>query len=217
MNGDGYQDVVSANFGSNSTTLYINSLTINHTLPAGYPSAASSAGWTGVTVDSSQNGPISVFATDINGNGNQDLVVAVFNANKVNWYNNVAGNGFNWTLNNATLTASGPRSVIATDLTGAGTEDIIVANFNNGQVVWLQETCTTNQPSSSSSHVVGWATATGVIGFLLLLWLLLIIALATRDFVVHRKKRALEKKKKLAKAAQAKAEASEMEQLHAEL
>lgn len=40
----------------------------------------------GVYVAENQDGPQSIFATDIDGNGNQDIVVAITNANIINYY-----------------------------------------------------------------------------------------------------------------------------------
>jgi hypothetical protein len=49
-------------------------------------SAPAQSGWVGLYVDQDQNAPESVFVTDIDGNGYQDIVVAITGADTIKWY-----------------------------------------------------------------------------------------------------------------------------------
>jgi len=201
IDGDGYMDVVTADKSKNATALYYNNLVVaTHTLPAGNNnSAPAESGWVGLYVDQDQNAPESVFITDIDGNGDQDIVVAITGANTIKWYS-TSGNDYTWearTVGNATS----PSYVYARDIDGDYAKDVIFASATGNRLGWFEELCDTSLPDGGDDdHVVGWAVAGGVIGGLLILWILVAIAIAIHDYIKHQMRKASEQRKKEAKS-----------------
>jgi hypothetical protein len=189
IDGDGYVDVVTANKDDGSTTLYYNDLgTNNHSVPAGNNnSATAESGWVGVFVDQAQNAPESLFVADVNGDGKQDIVVANTGANNTRWYTTTT-NDYTWqgrTVGNVT----NPTYVFARDIDGDSAKDIIVASADGRRLAWFEEMCSTTISSGD-----------GVIGGLLILWILIAIAIAVHDYIHHQMQKAAEERKKEAKA-----------------
>lgn len=200
LDGDGYMDVVTADKSKNATALYYNNLVITtHALPAGNNnSAPAESGWVGLYVDQDQNAPESVFVTDVDGKRSQDIVVAITGADTIKWYDTV--DNYTWdahTVGNATS----PSYVYARDIDGDYAKDIIFASATGNRLGWFEELCATSLPNGGDDdHVVGWAVAGGVIGGLLILWILVAIAIAIHDYIKHQMRKASEQRKKEAKA-----------------
>jgi hypothetical protein len=200
MDNDTYVDVMTVNKDGNSTSLYYNSISVNHTVPAGNNNTAPTASsqWVGIFVDSAQNMPESIFAADINGDGRQDIVVAITGSNLVNWYN--ATNAYTWTSHRVGNTAN-PTYVFARDIAGFNSKDVIVASAVNNTVGWLEELCATSLPGGGDDdHIVGWVVAGAVIGGLLILWILIAVVIAIHDFVKSQIRKDAEQRRKEAKA-----------------
>lgn len=201
IDADGYVDVITANAGENATAIYYNNLgSTNHTLPAGSNnSATASSGWVGVYVDKEQNAPESVFVTDINGDGHQDVVVAITGSNLIKWYD-ATDNNYTWT-GFTVGSATRPDYVFARDLDGDNAKDVIFTSTTANRLGWFEELCSTSRSDGGDDeHVVGWAVAGGVIGGLLILWILIIIAIAIHDYIKHQMRKAADQRKKEAKA-----------------
>ncbi|MDH4163772.1 MAG: FG-GAP-like repeat-containing protein [Nitrospirota bacterium] len=120
FNGDGYADLVVANFDSDDVSVLLNN---NGAVPGMFHSAVSYP--TGTE-------PYSVVTGDFNGDGTIDLAVANSFSNTVSV---LTGNGdgtFQTAVNYPVGT--GPRSVAAGDLNNDGKVDLAVANFNSNNV-----------------------------------------------------------------------------------
>ena len=107
VNGDGTLDLISANFGNNSFTIWTNSGGIfvsNATYPVGSP-------------------PVLVIAADVNGDGYADLIVALEAANKLSVFTNDGSGGF--MLASSPGISPGPAWVAAADVNGDGRVDLI--------------------------------------------------------------------------------------------
>ncbi len=116
VNGDGRADLVSANFGVG----FGNTLSVLTNNGSGGFAPASSPGV--------GNGPVSVVAVDINGDGKVDLISANQSANTLSVLTN---NGSGTFGSNATLTVGNmPYSVTAADVNGDAKPDLISANFS---------------------------------------------------------------------------------------
>lgn len=106
---------------------------------AWYPSPRAGAS-TQYLIDTDLQGPESLHAADLDGDGDQD-VLAITNPpttsteSKVVWYEN-AGNGAFLDRTVLTTNVEDGTSVYAQDLTGSGAPDVLMASEDDGKVVW---------------------------------------------------------------------------------
>ncbi|KNC56504.1 uncharacterized protein AMSG_11477, partial [Thecamonas trahens ATCC 50062] len=87
-------------------------------------------------VSSLGNDVWSMFAADIDGDGDVDLASALFFDNSVVWYENTDGNGTFGPQQLVTTLANGPRSVIAADIDGDGDMDFASASEYDDEIAW---------------------------------------------------------------------------------
>ena len=78
----------------------------------------------------------SVFAGDIDGDGDRDVLVASRNDNKIGWYENIGGELRGHRV--IDLDARGAWSVFGSDLDGDGDLDAVAANSLDNQVAWYE-------------------------------------------------------------------------------
>ncbi len=86
------------------------------------------------------NGAISVYAIDLDGDGDMDVLSASFSDNKIAWYENTDGLGnfgSQQIISNIALSA---RDVYAADLDGDGDMDVIAAAPGTAEVIWFENT-----------------------------------------------------------------------------
>lgn len=82
-----------------------------------------------------------VYASDIDGDGDNDVLSATFNDGKIAWYENTDGSGaFGLQLNIAIAPLSLPRKVLSSDLDGDGDQDIISGSFGGDGLFWWENT-----------------------------------------------------------------------------
>jgi formylglycine-generating enzyme required for sulfatase activity len=120
VNGDGRVDLICANNGDNTLTVFANNgsgvFGANATLPVG-------------------SGPAYVVAADVNGDGKLDLICA---NNGTNTLTVLTNNGNGVFGANATLTVgNGPFTVAAVDVNGDGSLDLICANSGTNTLTVL--------------------------------------------------------------------------------
>src|SRR5262245_21226126 len=78
----------------------------------------------------------SVYAADLDGDTDADLLSSSYMDNTIAWYENDGGSPPSFTRRAIATDASGARSVFAADLEKDGDMDVISASQNNAQVVW---------------------------------------------------------------------------------
>jgi hypothetical protein len=97
------------------------------------------AGFTKRVITSDAIGARSVFAIDVDGDGDIDVLSASSNDNTIAWYENdgVIGNlGFTkWVVTSDAITAS---SVFAIDVDGDGDIDVLSASLNDNTIAWYE-------------------------------------------------------------------------------
>ena len=81
--------------------------------------------------------PISVYATDLDGDGDQDVLSASRFDDKIAWYENNGQGNFS-PQQVITTQANGARDVYATDLDGDGDQDVLSASFFDGRIAWYE-------------------------------------------------------------------------------
>ena len=86
------------------------------------------------------NGARSVFATDIDGDGDIDVLSASFHDDKIAWYENTDGIGTFGEQQIISTDAVGAYSVYATDIDGDGDMDVLSASFHDDKIAWYENT-----------------------------------------------------------------------------
>ncbi|MBP6001897.1 MAG: VCBS repeat-containing protein [Pyrinomonadaceae bacterium] len=158
FNGDGKVDLSVANFGGffyGSVTILIGNGT---------------GGFALGTPVRTRTQPSYVAATNFNGDGNQDLIIASFGANSVSTFAGI-GNG-TFQLNQNISTGAGPVAVETTNLNGDAFLDLAVANYNSDSVTICYGNsngaftgCSANNPAGGANPIAltsGDYTNTGV-------------------------------------------------------
>ncbi|MBW2310537.1 MAG: VCBS repeat-containing protein [Deltaproteobacteria bacterium] len=125
IDGDGDMDVLSASAEDKKIAWYKNT-------------TGNGSAWTANSITTSADGAWSVYAADIDGDGDMDVLSASRNDDKVAWYENTAGDGSAWTARNITTSADGATSVYAADIDGDGDMDVISASHIDDTIAWYE-------------------------------------------------------------------------------
>ncbi|WP_299122522.1 T9SS type A sorting domain-containing protein [uncultured Winogradskyella sp.] len=80
----------------------------------------------------------SVYTSDIDGDGDMDVLSASVWDNKIAWYENVNGNGEFGLQQIITTDANNARSVYATDIDGDGDIDVLSASRGDNKIAWYE-------------------------------------------------------------------------------
>ena len=115
VDGDGHVDVLSASFGDDKIAWYEND--------GGTP-----PGFTEHVVSTADRGARSVFAADIDSDGDTDLLSAADRAGRVSWYANDGHSPPGFTQRIITFTAAAAWAVSAADMDGDGDVDVLSAS-----------------------------------------------------------------------------------------
>jgi hypothetical protein len=84
--------------------------------------------------------PTSVFAVDVDGDGDIDVVSASEYDNKIAWYENTDGMGDFGPQKVMSDLPDRPRSVFAADVDGDGDTDVLSASWNDDTIAWYENT-----------------------------------------------------------------------------
>ena len=149
VDGDGDLDVLSASAGDDTIAWYENDGDESFTLRTITTSAD------GAT--SSAIGASSVFAADVDGDGDMDVLSASWWDEKLSWYENDGAQGFTA----RTITASAPRanSVFAADVDGDGDMDVLSASLEDGKIAWYENDGTESFSPHTIATTAGEATS----------------------------------------------------------
>ena len=93
--------------------------------------------WNQYVIDSDDFSPSSIHATDIDGDGDNDVIVGSNWDDKVCWWENINNVGTIWQKHTVGF-PDAPRSVEAADFDGDGDQDITVAANGDDQLVWWE-------------------------------------------------------------------------------
>ncbi len=88
-----------------------------------------------------ENNAHSVFATDIDGDGDMDVLSASWDGGQIAWYENTDGQGTFGAQQIITTDSYEAKTVYAADLDGDGDMDVLSTSFDNGsKVAWYENT-----------------------------------------------------------------------------
>ncbi len=96
----------------------------------------SGTSWTVHEVDGWFPGVRSVYSTDIDGDGDADVLGAAYDAEDITWWENTDGAGASWTEHLVDGDFIGPMSVYANDIDGDGDADILGAALGTENIAW---------------------------------------------------------------------------------
>ena len=88
----------------------------------------------------STRGAFSVYAADLDGDGDTDVLSASVEDDKIAWYENTDGAGGFGAQRIITTAAKSPRSVFAADLDGDGDLDVLSASAIDDKIAWYENT-----------------------------------------------------------------------------
>jgi len=86
----------------------------------------------------SVNGGYSAYASDMDGDGDLDLLGTGFWDNDIIWFENVNGDASTWTSRPVDDNYSSPRCLVTADLDGDGDQDVISSSQFNNSVDWWE-------------------------------------------------------------------------------
>ena len=99
---------------------------------------AADPSFSATTITSSADGIYSVYAKDLDNDGDMDIMSASANDDKIAWYENNGAGDPSFTARTIATTADGAASVFAADIDGDGDQDIISASLNDNTVAWYE-------------------------------------------------------------------------------
>ncbi|HEX9974614.1 MAG TPA: FG-GAP-like repeat-containing protein [bacterium] len=91
-------------------------------------------------ITQSADSPRSVYAADLDGDGDIDVLSASILDDKIAWYENTDGKGAFGSQRVISLAANGAISVFASDLDGDGDMDVLSALYSDNAVAWYENT-----------------------------------------------------------------------------
>ena len=153
FNGDGIQDLVTANQSSNNVTVLLGNGTGGFTAASGSPFAVGSV-------------PTSIVVADFNGDGMQDLATVNQSDNAATVLLGNGAGGFTAASGSPYTVGTAPTTLVAADFNGDGIPDLATANQNSGSnnVTVLLGNGTggfTASPVAAGSGIVPYALAVG--------------------------------------------------------
>ena len=92
--------------------------------------------WTQHVVSTTADTPTSVYAADLDGDADVDVLSSLSGDNTIAWYENDGASPPSWTERAISTTAFGARSVFAADLEEDGDIDVVSASQWDARVVW---------------------------------------------------------------------------------
>ena len=127
IDGDGNQDILSGYHADNQVSWFKNMDGNGNFGPA-------------QTITNLADKPQSIYTADIDGDGDQDVLSASTEDNKVAWYENMDGNGNFGAQKIISTSALSPQSVFAIDIDSDGDLDVLSASWADNKIAWYENT-----------------------------------------------------------------------------
>ncbi len=139
VDGDGDLDILAAAYDANDITWWENTNDIG-------------TSWTEHTVGENFNGAYSVYAADLDGDGDLDVLGAASIDDDITWWENTNVAGTAWTEHNVDASFNGAHSVYAADVDADGDMDVLGAAYNDDDITWWENT--NDIGTSWTEHIV---------------------------------------------------------------
>ncbi len=123
VDGDGDTDVLGAATSANDITWWENT-------------DGSGTAWVEHTVDGTFDAAYSVYAVDVDGDGDMDVLGAAAVADDITWWENIDGSGTVWVEHTVDGDFDGAYSVYAADVDGDGDMDVLGAALDADDITW---------------------------------------------------------------------------------
>ena len=136
MDNDGDLDILSAARIDDTIALYTND-------------GASDPSWSATDITTSADGATSVFAADMDNDGDIDILSASKDDDTIAWYENAGGF---WPASAITTSADYAEAVFAADMDNDGDMDIISASANDDTIAWYENNGASD-PSWTASDI----------------------------------------------------------------
>jgi hypothetical protein len=147
IDNDGDMDVVSASYSDDKIAWYESD-------------GASDPSFTARTITTSADGAISVYAADVDNDGDIDVVSASYSDDKIAWYESNGASDPSFTARTITTSADGPRSVYAADIDSDGDIDVLSATYSDNKIAWYENGLSAfGDPTFGSANITTSADA----------------------------------------------------------
>ncbi len=130
LDGDGDRDALSVSDDGNAIVWYENTDGLGAFGPRRVIAEGTAVVWE----------PESAFVTDLDGDGDRDVLSASMLDDKIAWYENTDGLGTFGPQQVITAAAFGANDVIAADLDGDGDQDVVASAFFGSTIAWYENT-----------------------------------------------------------------------------
>ncbi len=144
FDGDGKSDIVTANYNSNTVSVYRNTSTTGAMTVSSFATKVDFA---------TSSAPYAVAIADVNGDGKPDIIASNASAGSVSVLQNTASSGAINTSSFAAkvdfTTGASPYSIAMVDIDGDGKPEIVTANYTANSVSVLRNTCGATVSSTS--------------------------------------------------------------------
>jgi hypothetical protein len=125
INGDSMVDILGAAIYGNKIALWTNN--------GGNP-----VSWNQQIIDANFYGASYVFASDIDSDGDFDVLASAWNGNQLAWWENGGGNPIVWTKHIIDAAFQNAHEVTATDMDGDNDIDVLGAAALNDEIAWFE-------------------------------------------------------------------------------
>ena len=125
VDGDGDADVLGAGASCDDITWWENTV-------------GTGTVWVEHTVDGNFDGAMSVYSTDVDGDGDADVLGAGYNGDNIIWWENTDGTGTVWAEHNVDVNFDGAMCVYSTDVDGDYDADILGAGYECDDITWWE-------------------------------------------------------------------------------
>jgi hypothetical protein len=118
--------------------------------------------WIAHVISVNTFGAVSVFAGDVDGDDDPDVLSASLYDDTIAWHENVDGNGFVWTEHPITVDAFGASSVVAADVDGDLDLDVLSAATWDNEIAWHENVAGDGSVWAQSIISIGASGASSV-------------------------------------------------------